>query len=124
MKKVSMFIITVIFLSSCVTVEPKLLFVSETDQVEINKNDIVAAELGEDVVGNTRVIITVTPESLVAINAFLLKNLNKNMDILFGNNTLSNSVPIRTDHFLKDIIISFQDKALAKEFYLEFNPVP
>ncbi len=75
----------------------------------------------KDVVGNTRVIITVNDIGLDIINNFLFKNINQNMDILFGNRIISSSVPIRTDHFSKDIIISFKDKKLAKEFYIEYG---
>jgi len=110
------FILIAIFFS-CASSGQNLLFKSGSDQAVIIKQYVVAAELGEDVVGNTRVIVTVDDVGLGIINKFLAKNINRDMDILFGTKVISSSIPIRTDYFLKDIIIPFKDKKLAKEFY-------
>lgn len=121
MKYTVVFLILITLFISCATNNQKLLFKTDSHKVAVERNQVVAAEHGKDVVGNTRVIITISPDSLTAINGFLAQNINKNMDIMYGKHIISKSVPIRTDHFQKDIIIPFKDDELAKKFYNEFG---
>ncbi len=121
MKFTVVFLFFITLFTSCAINEQKLLFKTNSHEVAVEKNQVIAAEHGKDVVGNTRVIITISPDGLTAINSFLAQNINKNMDIMYGDHIISKSVPIRTDHFLADIIIPFKDNELAKKFYSEFG---
>jgi len=124
MKFKLIFLVSVALLCSCMTSNPKLFFKSNSHQAVLGKHHVVAAEIGKDVVGNTRVIISISSDGLNIINRFLAQNMNEEMDIMFGDQIISKSVPIRTDHFLEDIIIPFQDEKLAKKFYSEFSQAP